>query len=243
MRILHHAPYPPAPPPPLAPRPASSQTVGMESGSEGERKYAELCIAADNDDVRAIRRLVAEGVNVNASGDHGSWTALLHAASKGFTDAAMALVDAGADINWASAAGNSALLLAAQWSYPDTVDALVDAGADVNHADRHGTSPLHHACRHGQLQTVRKLLDAGANMHACDTHWKTPAQVVRTGGGGEEGAASRLPHPPPSRAQVVSSPHTEASAPAEIHAALAAASPWRRRRAVAVGCYADMWYE
>ncbi len=73
----------------------------------------------------------------------GGMTALLHAAREGATEAAMALLDGGADIDQASADGTSPLLIATLNGQFDVAMRLVERGADPNVcATTDGACPL-----------------------------------------------------------------------------------------------------
>ena len=76
-------------------------------------------------------------------GKTGGMTALLHAAREGHTDAAMALVDGGANIDQVSADATSPLLIAALNGQFDLALRLIERGADPNlRADTDGAGPL-----------------------------------------------------------------------------------------------------
>ena len=119
-------------------------------------------------------------------GTHGGLTALLLAAREGHTDAAVALIEGGADVNRVSAAdGTSALLIAAINGHFDLAMRLLDLGADPTLASDAGATPLYGAlnmhwapkARHPQptdylqqftsyLELMQALIDAGADVNA-----------------------------------------------------------------------------
>ncbi len=73
----------------------------------------------------------------------GGLTALHHAARQGYTTTALALIEAGADINQKSADGNTPLLMALINGQFDLAMLLVEKGADPNIAgDGYGIAPL-----------------------------------------------------------------------------------------------------
>ena len=79
-------------------------------------------------------------------GTHGGLTALLLAAREGYTDAALALVEGGADVNRVSDAdGTSALLIAAINGHFDLAMCLLELGADPTRASAAGATPLYGA--------------------------------------------------------------------------------------------------
>ncbi|MFP5379596.1 MAG: ankyrin repeat domain-containing protein, partial [Vicinamibacteria bacterium] len=116
----------------LPPPPASANAGGGQGGQGG----------GQNDQNAQIQQFIMQGVS--SVGSKGGLTALLHAARQGYTDAVVALVDGGADVNKVSAGdGTSPLLMAVINGQFDTAIALIEKGADPNiAADVNGVSPL-----------------------------------------------------------------------------------------------------
>src|SRR4051812_32011642 len=100
-----------------------------------------LAGAAFVGDAEAVRRLLHEGVAVDAQEPDGG-TALLLACQAGKTEAAKLLLEAGANVNCADHAGNTPLLYAAGLHRKDLVVLLISYGAEVNARDRRGNTPL-----------------------------------------------------------------------------------------------------
>ena len=116
-------------------------------------------------------------------GGHGGMTALLHAVRQGHMDAALALLDAGADVNEVTGGdGASAMLVATMNGHFDLAMHLLERGADPNVASHAGTTPLyaalnvywapkalypqpksHERQQIGYLDFMRKVLEAGAD--------------------------------------------------------------------------------
>ena len=118
-------------------------------------------------------------------GTQGGLTALLHAARQGYKEAAVALVDAGADVNQVTGDHSSPLLVATLNGHFDLALLLLARGADPNLASAAGATPLFAAinvqwaprARYPQpraqdlqkatyLETMEGLLEAGANPDA-----------------------------------------------------------------------------
>ena len=119
-------------------------------------------------------------------GTHGGLTALLLAAREGYTDAALALIEGGADVNRGSAAdGTSALLISSINGHFDLSMRLLELGADPTLASAAGATPLYGAlnmhwapkARHPQptdhlqqstsyLGLMQALIGAGADVNA-----------------------------------------------------------------------------
>lgn len=85
--------------------------------------------AARQGNVDTLKRLLANGADVNARDAHGQ-TALMLAARVGHVSAVALLVERGADLNHTAKFHLSALILAVVNNHPGIVQALVDAGAD-----------------------------------------------------------------------------------------------------------------
>ena len=116
----------------------------------------------------------------------GGLTALLFAARQGYTETAMALLDAGADINQPNAGDKTTpLLMAIINGHFDLAMQLIDRGADVNAAAFNGVAPLYGVLniqwapkslypspkayqqqKATYLDLLQKLLDKGADPNA-----------------------------------------------------------------------------
>jgi len=116
----------------------------------------------------------------------GGFTPLLFAARDGYVESALALLDAGADVNQvAESDRNSPLMTAIVNGHFDLAKTLIERGADVNLAADNGAAPLYAALnvqwapkalypqpqayrqqKLDYLQMMTVLLDKGANVNA-----------------------------------------------------------------------------
>ena len=85
----------------------------------------------------AIKALIAAGVNINQENRYGH-TPLIHAAYWGRIDTVRALIAASAKVNQINTFGETALMFAAGSGGTDTVQALIAAGAEVNQRNNFG---------------------------------------------------------------------------------------------------------
>ena len=97
--------------------------------------------AAQAGDIDGLKAALDAGVDVNASDSRG-WTALMHAANKGYTLLVVPLLGAGADTNLRAADGATALFVAALHGHAEIVAALLRAGTDASIQGPKGMTPL-----------------------------------------------------------------------------------------------------
>jgi ankyrin repeat protein len=113
--------------------------------------------AARTGDLDAVRRLLAEGVRLDAQDDDGR-TPVMVAAVAEPAEAVRALVDAGADVDIRDNRFDNVLLHAGANGLLDIVRIANEAGADPAITNRFGGISLIPACERGHVETVRYLL-------------------------------------------------------------------------------------
>lgn len=158
--------------------------------------------AAELGDVFALRRAMEAGADINAADSYG-WTALMHAARRGYDDVVQVLAEAGAHLNRCNARWRTALDIARKNGHRETAQMLRDAilvkavragvrrsveralnaGADAN-AKSKGLSALEWAAQLGRNAVLCLLLDAGAQ--------DIPAALHAAKNSGQHGAARIL---------------------------------------------------
>jgi ankyrin repeat protein len=140
---------------------------------------AVICTGANNDlrlieaakrgDAAAVRFLLAEGVDVNASEPDGS-TALNEAVQRDNLEIADLLIAARADVRQATRYNITALRLACTNGNANMVDHLLKAGADANEVSEEGQPALMTAARNGKVDALGVLLAHGARVNATETY-------------------------------------------------------------------------
>jgi len=126
-----------------------------------------LVSAAAAGDGAAIRALLKQGHDVNATGPDGA-TALHWAVRADDLPTVDALIRAGARVGVANALGVQPVYVAAQNGHAAMLARLLDAKADVNTTDAAGDTLLMAAVRAESPDAVRLLLERGAKVNAAD---------------------------------------------------------------------------
>jgi hypothetical protein len=130
-----------------------------------------------------VRRLVAEGVDVNWR-NAGGWTPLMIAAAERHLDTVNVLLDAKADPNQRNAYGRTALMFASRYGKVKIVERLLAAGADPNivPTDATGITALGAAAIEGHVAVIQLLLDKGADPSIRSRSGQTPLDLARANG-------------------------------------------------------------
>ena len=103
-------------------------------------------------------------------GTRPSWTPLMLAAAQGRPRVVACLLELGAPVNQADAAGSTALMAAVIMGHRQAAEALIKGKADLNQADEKGYTPLMAAVLAGAPAMMDLLLRAG-----CDHGRATPS--------------------------------------------------------------------
>jgi uncharacterized protein len=158
---------------------------------EDERDQRTLpVLAAVLPDLRLLRALIAQGVDVNAA--HNGVTPLLAATRDswhGRPEAVMTLLANGADPRAADFEGNTPLHHAARSSDPGVAALLRDAAAEMTALNHDGLTPLGVACAAGNWRLARFLLERGAYP---EPEHATPALLAAAGGDEDDPAGVAL---------------------------------------------------
>ncbi len=134
------------------------------------------------DDMDALKRLLASGAEVNAVDDGVGRTALGEAVATGKLEFVQALIQAGADPNVRRPGGRTPLLSVDEDATPEIIGALVAAGAKVNLRDEEGNSALHAVAGVEKSEVVRALLNAGVRVNGRNKRGRTPLMIAADAG-------------------------------------------------------------
>jgi ankyrin repeat protein len=123
-----------------------------------------LIVASHHGYIDIVKRLIAEGADVNTRNKKG-YTALIFAASQNYIDVVKFLVDKGADVNAKNKKGRTALMGTAFRGYTKMAGILLLHGADINARDNNGDTVLIMAAAYRKTEMVKLLLDYNADVN------------------------------------------------------------------------------
>jgi ankyrin repeat protein len=126
--------------------------------------FTPLHKAASDDDLTAVKRLIASGADASAATELGHVTPLALAATNGDSAMIQALLAAHASVDAANADGATPLMLAAASGNVDAIRVLLDHGAAVNAKEPlRGETPLFFAAGLNRADAIRFLISRGAD--------------------------------------------------------------------------------
>ena len=124
-----------------------------------ELRSTPLVLACKNNRRDMVRLLLRKKAHLESTDDFG-WTALMHAADRGFANITSQLLRKGADPNYlVSADGRHALSVAARQGRDKVATLLLEAQADPDlRHNENNYNALLEACHYGQVKVVRAIL-------------------------------------------------------------------------------------
>ncbi len=144
-------------------------TASLTMSAAPEGAVTSVAAAAERQDVKALKALLAGGGDVNASQGDGM-TALHWAAINGNTEIAAMLLYAGADAQATTRLGGyTPLHLASKAGKAEVIASLVEHGARVNATTSTGATALMLAAGAGSADAVRMLIEHKADLNAADS--------------------------------------------------------------------------
>ena len=160
--------------------------AGIDAPKADEQTPAgsEMLAAAGRGDAAALGRLVAAGAPLDPV-DGARRTPLLIAVEQDHRDAALLLIEAGADINAQAANQDSPWLQAGALGRTEMLRAMIPKKPDFSLRNRYGGNALIPACERAHVETVKLLLTTDIDVnHVNDLGWTCLLEIVILGDGG-----------------------------------------------------------
>lgn len=148
----------------------------MDFSALNPRCSNSLNIAARNNDVKNLLRLLESGRNQNCTDNRG-WTALHEAAANNSIDTLRILLKHPSTLlRVQTFEGQTALFLACHHNCSiESIQLILDNVKNiVNRTSNENVSPLHVVCSQGRIKAVELLIEAGANVDLQDFDGDTP---------------------------------------------------------------------
>jgi hypothetical protein len=160
-----------------------SVLIGLAGGTgvlhaQDNRQPKTLIQAARDGDAAEIKAHIAKGEKLDQP-DAVGWTPLRATVEFNHTEAALALIEGGANVNVKDELGRTPLILACMRGAKEIVDALLARKADVTAKDASQRTALHVAAQMGNPEIVEALVKAGADVNAEDASRQTPMTLAR----------------------------------------------------------------
>jgi DNA-binding NarL/FixJ family response regulator len=137
-----------------------------------------LVKAAYENNLAAVKKLLASGADVDVVDKAIDSTALAQATANNNRELMRVLLHAGADINRRNRNGETALMYLSGQSGTDTVRDLIQAGADLELKDDDGETALMAAARLDNTGSLKALIDAGAQIEVKDEEGQTALMLA-----------------------------------------------------------------
>lgn len=142
-----------------------------------------LMNAVQKNDLAAVKKLIAQGVDVSEA-DAGGDSPLIMAAYKGYTEIVRALLEAGADVGALDPGMKATALHAAAYAgRTDAARLLIEHNIDIDRQGPYnGYTALHDAVWQNNVGVAEVLINAGANLHIQSNSGETPLEFARSKG-------------------------------------------------------------
>ena len=140
-----------------------------------------LMKAVQNNDVSAVKKLIAEGVNVSEL-DANQDAPLVMAAYEGRAEIVKLLLEAGADVTAVDPGMRATALHAAAYAgRTEAARLLIQYHIDINkQGPNNGYTALHDAIWQNHIETAEVIINAGANLNLKSHSGETPLQFARS---------------------------------------------------------------
>ncbi len=157
---------------------------GLAMAQGNPERERDLVHAAERGEIDAVRKLVAEGAQINWR-DYRGRTALLAATQRNRVEVARFLIQEGADVNAKDLIQDSPFLLAGALGRLALLRLMIPAGADLTDTNRFGGTALIPAAHRGHVEAVKFLLTTKIDVnHVNNLGWTALMEAVVLGDGG-----------------------------------------------------------
>ncbi|HXY54772.1 MAG TPA: ankyrin repeat domain-containing protein [Nitrospirota bacterium] len=153
------------------PAPKPKKSYNPDYALAAAKKWSSFTEALESGNISAVEQLIKEGFNVNITRD--GLTPLMVAASKGKTEIAEVILQAGVNINARGDDGRTALHKAAyDQTGTNIIDLLLHSGIELDAKDKSGKTALQLAEEKGHHDIARAIKKHQQQLHVDALEWK-----------------------------------------------------------------------
>jgi hypothetical protein len=157
---------------------AAAASVTASSPSSDIKFQRQFMIAIREGNIRAIKKYVKGGFDLNVTFGHMVCTPMCMAAYDGRVDMITLLAELGGDLNMPSIAGFTPVFIAAQQGHVDVVRLVAELGADINTISIDGCTPVYMAAQKGHEDVIRVLAEFGVDLNCPQEDGCTPVYIA-----------------------------------------------------------------
>jgi ankyrin repeat protein len=157
-------------------------TGRISGGMALEMPSNPLVMAAQNDDLEAVKTLLLSKSDVNARDEATHYTALERAVMNGNREMMQVLIWNKANVNIRDEEGETILMVLSEDTTSEVVWDLINAGAKINLRDKDGDTALISVAQENNVEVLQALLDAGAKVNDANNEGKTALMVAADNG-------------------------------------------------------------
>jgi ankyrin repeat protein len=162
-----------------SPQKQAKERLGQSGIEYSEMNFYDVVVKGE---IESVKLFIEAGMSPNVM--ENGMTVLVEASRRGYEDIALALIDAGADVNSKDSFGVSALMYSAISGSAKIMAKLIESGADVNTKDQAGRTALIEALTTENdlpIDIIYSLCDAGADVNVRFSEGLTPLILAASG--------------------------------------------------------------
>ena len=154
---------------------------GIESSVSGLIKYKTISEAIARNEVEDVKRHLEKTPDIVNTFGRSKMTPLHEAIMRKRPEAALLLLDAGADPNVVTSRSQTAMHLAIDRDLKEVADAIIKIGVDFGIRDSQGWTALHLAAAKNRNEITKLLIDRGADVKRLSAAGGTPLHEAAVG--------------------------------------------------------------
>ena len=149
------------------------------TGSSQAADVSSLIKAVGDNDLNAVRRILAEDAELAAARSREGITPFHLSVTKGYIGIVKMFIFANADVNVQDSSGATPIMRAAETGHFEMVRLLNESMADLRIRDEKGWTVLHYAATYGKPEIIEYLMLRGAEINVRTNEGTTPMTLAK----------------------------------------------------------------